>query len=125
MAAAKTITTREFFEEFIPAAVEAHEEMATTIEGSVCMIVQGEGAWTLRFMRGRLEVEEEIDFDADLVATFSAERFEDLLRGRSLDPDSEDPICLGDTTLLERLGRVLSPPSRGGLGAQLAFRKKP
>lgn len=124
MSATHTVSTREFFEDYIPAAVELHDEMAATLlRGRLCFIVHGEGAWTLRFSRGEVEVVEEIDLDADLVVTFGPESFAAFKAGAGLDPESEDPICMGDAQLLVNLGRVLTPPQQGALNAQLAFRK--
>ncbi len=126
MSAATNVTTREFFESYIPAAVELHDEMAATIlRGSTCFIVHGEGGWTLRCARGQVEVSEEIDLDADLVIAFGPESFAAFKAGRGLDPDAEDPVCMGEPALLVSLGRVLSPPQQGALSAQLAFREVP
>lgn len=121
--AAEVVSTREFFAGFLPAALASHRDAALAMRGSICVNVHGEGSWVVRFDADGAQVEEGLALDAELVVTFSAARFAELLRGEALDPEADDPICLGDTAMLERLGRLLMPPARGGVAARVAFAK--
>jgi hypothetical protein len=57
--------------------------------------------------------------DADLVVTFSVAGFAALMAGEALDPDSSEPICMGDESLLDKLGRLIVAPSQGAVAARL------
>ena len=108
-----------FFEQALPAVIERHHAVFDRHRGSVCIIVHGAGAWTLRFGDhadpGALS--DDIDLDADLVVSWSSAQFAALLAGEA-EQDQLVPVTLGDTALLKAVGNLLQPPAKGGLGAR-------
>ena len=113
--------TRSFFER-LPSLIPERSAVFERNTKTVCVIVHGVGAWIIRFGDAKAEnaIEDGIDFDADLVATWSEAQFDELLGGNP-DPESVVPITLGDPSLLGQLGTLLMPPARGGLGARMMF----
>ncbi len=111
-----------FFEAMLPDIIELHRDAFDRGAGKICVTVQGVGSWTLTFGdHGASEaLVARLDFDADLLLTFSAAGFAALLGGDPLDAESGQFVYLGDIHLLELLGRLLIAPARGGIGARLA-----
>lgn len=114
--------TREFFEGMLPAMIVSRRDMFERSQGTLCLVVHGEGAWTVQFgdPDSPFALQEGINLEADLVATFSKQQFAALL-----DPTQEgkvdQPIIMGNPDLLRTLGHFMLPPARGGLAAQMAI----
>lgn len=113
---------RVFFEAMLPAIIAQHRDAFDAGAGRLCLTVHGVGSWTLTFGDHRADdaLVERMDFDADLLLTFSAAGFAALLAGQPLDPQAGQFVYMGDMHLLGLLGRLLVPPARGGIGARLA-----
>ncbi len=111
------LRTRAFFEEDLPRLIQARAELFDQQRGVLSLIVEGVGAWTLRF--GDHAAADALVpgavLDGDLLLGFEAEGFVRLLEGDA----AVTPVVLGDARLLERLGGLLLPAARGGLGARL------
>lgn len=112
--------TAVFFNEMLPTIIEEREDAFNRGgEGRISVLVHGVGAWTLSFgdAKHACAVVPAPDFDADLVVTWTDAQFQRLLAGEN----GEDlaPLHIGDTKLLERLGTLLQPPAKGGLGARM------
>ncbi len=102
------------FETVLPAALQ----QSGPTPGSVAVLVEGAGAWTVRL--GEARVERDVDLDADCTAVFTLAAFRALLDGERR-PDKTRPVALvGDPRMLERLGALLVPAQRGGVAARLA-----
>ena len=112
---------KEFFTGMLPAIISARRDFFARTQGIICIVVHGEGAWTLQFgdPDSPLALQEGINLDADLVATFSSGDFEAILQG-SLESSSVKPVTIGNKELLSTLGHLMLPPARGGLAAQIA-----
>jgi hypothetical protein len=111
------LRTRAFFDEDLPRLMAARAELFNQQHGVLSVIVEGVGAWTLRFGDHAAEgaLTPGAVLDGDLLLGFDAECFVRLLEGDA----GVRPVVLGDARLLERLGRLLLPAARGGLGARL------
>ena len=106
----------EFFEELLPAAIARQPQNFNAVEATISINVHRVGAWSIYF-GDHLDpdaVEEGLDLEADLIVTFTEEGFEEVLAG-DFPEDPNEPLLLGDPTLLERFGRLLLPPVKGGL----------
>lgn len=114
---------RAFFDDVLPRVILARGDIFDQAEGTVCVMVQGAGAWTLRFgdHGSDAALRAEASLDADLVATWAPEAFVRILDADTTDAAALKPVFLGDARLLERLGTLLVPPARGGLGARMMF----
>jgi hypothetical protein len=112
----------EFFGAMLPAIIATRRDLFDAAPGRLCVVVHGVGAWTITFgdHTSKTAVEPQLDFDADLVATFTPKGFETLLAGEALDVEHGEPVWMGDLKLLDRFGRLLVPPSRGGIAARIA-----
>lgn len=114
---------RTFFDDVLPRVIASRADVFDRAEGTVCVMVQGAGAWTLRFgdhaAAGALKAEASLE--ADLVATWAPDAFTRLLDADDSEPETLRPVYLGDARLLEKLGALLVPPARGGLGARMMF----
>lgn len=119
-AQAPAARVRHFFEVELPAVIAARAELFSASRGSISVHVQDAGAWTLVFgdPRAAAALQAEARLDTDLVVICSAPLFADVLAG-GRDLAGTRPVALGDTRLLERLGMLLLPTARGGLGARL------
>lgn len=117
------LDVREFFDGMLPAVIATRSEVFDASDQTACLIVHGVGAWTLKLgdHTAADAIRPELDFDADLVATWSEEGFTALLAGES-ESERISPIVMGDASLLSKLGHLLQPPARGGLGARLMGR---
>ena len=114
------MSAQRFFDEMLPAIIETRSEAFTQGgEGRISVVVHPIGAWTLNFgaTADRSAVVPELDFDADLVVTWTESQFIRLLAGERC--EDLTPLYLGDLKLLGRLGALLQPPARGGLGARM------
>lgn len=111
-----------FFNEALPDIIQQRAAAFDRASGSLCVVVHGAGAWTIRFGDHTLTnaLEEGLDLDADLVVTWSVPQFQSLIDGAP-DHGALEPITMGDVSLLCHLGTLLIPPARGGLGARLMF----
>jgi hypothetical protein len=108
--------TRTFFEEMVPIALRDNRPLFTLMQGSICIAVQEEGAWTLRF--GKYEegcYTEEFDKSAACVVIWEKEAFEKMLRQEEL-AEEENPKCYGDEKMLMAFGKILSKQNKGQLG---------
>jgi hypothetical protein len=114
-----TSTVREA-ERFMAALPEvARGGRAVAGAGTLALFVQDAGAWTVDFggaRTGRLEVRAGASLDADCVLVLGREDFDRLLGGEA----PRRPVVQGDPALVSALGRVLTAPVRGALGARLS-----
>ncbi len=108
---------RGFFDELLPAVVALRGDLFDRVRGTLALFVEGTGSWTVAFGDHASDkaVNEGADFDADCVAVFSTPMFIALLDGRI----DGTPVCVGDTSLVEKLGQLLREPARGGVGARI------
>lgn len=110
-----------FFEEQLPRVIAGRRDLFDQSAGKVSVLVEGAGGWTLTF--GDHSAGDAITptptLDADLVVVWALPDFLHVLDGAPSTGASARPVALGDTKLLERLGALLLPPARGGLGARL------
>lgn len=108
--------TRIFFEDMVPEAMRDNRAMFEIMQGSICIAVQEEGAWTLRF--GKYEegcYTEELDESASCVVVFERAGFEKMLLQQPL-AEEDEPECYGDDKMLAAFGKLLNTPSKGQLG---------
>ena len=112
---------REFFDGMLPTMISTRRDLFERSQGSICIVIHEEGAWTVKFgdSDSPFALQEGINLDADLVATFSKADFEGLLK-ESPDAGSLNPITIGNRELLSTLGHLMLPPARGGLAARIA-----
>lgn len=113
----------EFFGSRLPEALKANAAFKTC-KGTVAIIVEGAGSWTVQLGNVKCPVVDDIDVDsddeADLICIWTVPAFEALLAGsRNLD-DIAPTALIGDEKLLVRLGSLLQPAQKGGVGARLA-----
>lgn len=111
---------RAFFDEQLPGVIRGRGELFQASQGRVSIQVQEVGAWTIRFGDAAADdaITNELELDADLVLVFSPASFANILSG-SVQNQQERPVVLGDLKLLERLGSLMLPTARGGIGARL------
>jgi hypothetical protein len=111
-----------FFQEQLPRAISAQRDLFARTQGVLTVIVEGAGSWTIAF--GDPDAEELVmdngDPDADCVAVWTLEAFAALLRGEQAIDVIRPAAVIGDEKLLSRLGTLLLPAQKGGLGARLA-----
>lgn len=113
------MSIEEFFSERLPRALKASPGFAAG-KGTLAIIVEGAGSWTVRFGDVDEPVIADADAESDCIAVWMKPGFEALLRG-SRDLDVIRPSALvGDEKLLARLGTHLQPTQKGGVGARLA-----
>lgn len=112
---------RRFFDEQLPRVVVSRRDLFDRTQGTVSVLVEGAGAWTVTFGDSASEraVQARQTLEADLVLVWSAGAFLRVLEADTSDPAAIRPLALGDTKLLSRLGSLLLPPAQGGLGARL------
>lgn len=105
-----------FFARDLPATLAEHG--AQKLKGTIAILVEGAGSWTLRL--DTHEIVDEADPDADLLCVWTLTSFNKLLDGEK-DLAAIRPVALvGDEKLLGRLGSLLVPPQRGGVNARLS-----
>lgn len=112
--------TRTFFEDMVPLGLRDNRAMFSILQGSICIAVQDEGAWTLRF--GKYEdgcYTEELDEGASCVVVWEKEAFEKMLQQQPL-AEEENPKCYGDERMLAAFGKMLSHKNSGQLGIRTA-----
>lgn len=121
-ASVRAVDIPTFFNEALPDLIQQRSAAFNKASGSLCIIVHGAGAWTLRFGDHTLTnaLEDGLDLDADLVVTWSEAQFQSLIDGAPAHGALE-PITMGEVGLLTHLGTLLTPPAKGGLGARLMF----
>jgi hypothetical protein len=107
-------TTREFFEERLPALFAARPDLVGRSPAKITVFVQGAGQWTLT-LSSSPSIVDRPDLDADLIVTWTADQFAQVLTGEAVPP----AVSMGDQSRLETLGCLMLPPARGGLGARL------
>ncbi len=109
--------TRRFFEEMLPVALHMNRALFNIQRGSICIAVQDEGAWTIRFGRygGEECYTEELDEEADCVMVWQAEGFEKMLLQQPL-AASDEPDCYGLEDMIGVFLTMLKEPSRGQVG---------
>ena len=113
------MSIEEFFTEKLPRALKASPGFAGS-KGTLAIIVEGAGSWTVRFGDVDEPVLDDADAESDCIAVWMAPAFEALLTGRR-DLDVIRPSAVvGDVRLLARLGSHLQPTQKGGVGARLA-----
>ena len=114
------IGTQRFFSDALPAVIEMRAALFDRAQGRVCIIVHGVGAWTITFgdHKSPTALVPALELEADLVCTWSADQFDLLLSGNASDPEQLKPIALGDVRLLQKVGNLLQPPAKGGVGAR-------
>lgn len=112
---------RRFFDEQLPRVVLSRRDLFDRTQGTVSVLVEGAGAWTITFGDHASEraVEARQTIEADLVLVWTAGAFLRVLDADTSDPAAIRPVALGDTKLLGRIGSLLLPPAQGGLGARL------
>ncbi len=115
------VDTMTFFERALPAVIEKRSLLFDRNRGSVCIIVHGVGAWTLRFGDHAAPdaLSAELSLEADLVLTWSQDVFESLVSGTFSSAEELVPVAMGDTALVEKVGNLLMPAAKGGVGAML------
>jgi len=107
-----------FFNTLLPEIIKERAHLFASIRGSIAFIIEGEGMWTVRFANFAQPLVNDAAFDADLVMTFRRGAFSQLLDGDAIDLD-RDVVCLGDTEIFSRFGRLLVEPARGVAGPGL------
>lgn len=108
----------EFFAR-LPAVLRAAPAFAAST-GALGIIVEGAGSWTVQLGDAAAPVVDDLDDDADCIAVWTVAAFEALLSGAK-DVDAIVPTAIvGDERLLARLGALLQPTQKGGVGARLA-----
>jgi hypothetical protein len=109
-----------FFEGELPAIIAARGELFDRSQGSIACHIEGAGAWQIHFgdRRAPNAVEAGATLDAQLVAVWAAEAFARMLEQEGSLADFR-PIVLGDIRLLSRLGALLQPAAKGGVGARM------
>ncbi len=112
----------EFFEEKLPMLIEHQRDLFARSKGSLGVIVEGAGSWTITFGDADSDdaVVDDVDADADCVAVWTADAFADVLAGAAARPAA----IVGDEKLLGRFGALMLPAQKGGLGARLASFQK-
>lgn len=110
-----------FFDEQMPRVIAARRDLFDQSAGVVSVLVEGAGGWTVTFgdHASADAMTSSPTLDADLVVVWGVPQFLRVLEGDARDLAAVRPVTLGDTKLLERLGSLLLPPARGGLGARL------
>jgi hypothetical protein len=109
-----------FFGTQLPAVIATQRDMFRSLRGSLTIIVEGASGWTVKFGDPDAPdaLVEDLDIEADCIAVWTVESFSALLDGKS---DQGMPIAVeGDERLLSRLGSLMVPAQRGGVGARLA-----
>lgn len=111
---------REFFEEKLPGVIRGRPELFVASQGNISIQVQDVGAWTIRFGDANAEdaIRDEFDLEADLLLVCSAPSMAAILAGNAQNEHAK-PIIFGDLKLLERLGSLMLPAAKGGVGARL------
>ena len=106
--------TRKFFEEMLPAALHMNQALFNLRSGSICIAVQDEGAWTLRFGRYGSDdcFTEELDEAADCIMLWQAQGFEKMLMEQPL-CEQDEPQCYGLEHMLGIFVSMLKEPARG------------
>lgn len=109
--------TRRFFEDMLPQAFGENRALFEASRGSICIVVEPEGAWTIRFGRyGAPECYvEEVDEEADCVMVWPVQGFERMLLSQPLSEEDE-PKCYGEERMIEVFTRFMRPPAKGPLG---------
>lgn len=102
----------------LPMIIEVQKAVFNRAQGSLGVIVEGAGSWTITFGDAAAETAllEEVDVEADCLAVWTVAGFAGLLQGEVNAPNA----IIGDEKLLQKLGALLQPAARGGLGARLA-----
>jgi hypothetical protein len=118
---AASVRVRSFFEEMLPAVIALRTDLFDRATGTLSILVEGTGAWLLRFGDHAAEdaLTEEPTLDADCICVFTTPAFTTLLDGSK---PNDAPIVIGDEGLLSLLGQLITGPAKGGLGARLAAR---
>jgi hypothetical protein len=113
--------TRLFFGEQLPKVIVSRPEIFDAAAGVVSVVVHGAGAWAVKFgdHTAADAITDGPDMDADLVLAFSADGFARLVAGDTSDPQAIKPVAMGDGKWLEKLGSLMLPAARGGVGARL------
>lgn len=109
----------EFFGTRLPAALKANTAFQTS-KGTLAIIVEGAGSWTVQLGNVGAPVLDDVDDDADCIAIWTVAAFEALLEGAREHALIAPTAVVGDEKLLARLGSLLQPAQRGGVGARLA-----
>ncbi len=109
--------TRRFFEEMLPEAFGANRALFEAVRGSICIAVEPESAWTIRF--GQYGAPncyvEELDEEADCVMVWQVRGFERMLLSQPLE-DEDEPRCYGDAKMIDIFTKFMQAPSKGALG---------
>jgi hypothetical protein len=112
-----------FFSEDLPRVLVAQRDTFMSLTGILTLIVEGAGAWTLKFggdPDGGDALTADLDFEADCIGIWTVEAFSCLLAGGK-DLERCEPVAVeGDERLLARLGALMLPAKKGGVGARLA-----
>lgn len=112
---------RRFFNEQLPRVVLSRRDLFDRSQGTVSVLVEGAGAWTITFgdHASPQAVQARETLEADLILVWPVAGFLRLLDADTSEPAAIRPVALGDAKLLNRLGSLLLPPAQGGLGARL------
>jgi hypothetical protein len=109
----------EFFGTRLPAALKSSPGFKSS-KGTLAIIVEGAGSWTVQLGNVGAPVLDDVDDDADCIAIWTVSAFEALLEGARDHSLIAPTAIVGDEKLLARLGSFLQPAQRGGVGARLA-----
>jgi len=112
-----------FFHEQLPNLIERQRELFATSRGSLGVIVEGAGSWTITFGDADSDdaLTDEVDVEADCLAIWTVPAFVAVLDG-----NAEKPAAIvGDERLLGRLGTLMLPTQKGALGGRLTFEAQP
>lgn len=110
---------QEFFGTRLPSALRASPAFKAA-RGSLAIIVEGAGSWTVQLGNVTVPVIDDVDDDADCIAIWTVPSFEKLLEGERNHELIAPSALVGEEKLLVRLGSMLQPAQRGGVGARLA-----
>jgi hypothetical protein len=112
------VTIEEFFAWRLPRSLKGNPGLAGD-PGTLAIIVDGAGSWTVRFGNATEPVVDDADAESDCIAVWMRPAFEALLKG-SREVDVVRPSAVvGDERLLVRLGAHLRPVHKGGVAARL------
>ncbi len=107
-----------FFHEQLPLLIDAQRAAFAKSKGSLGVIVEGAGSWTITFGDADSDdaLIDEVDVEADCLAVWTVDAFMSVLDGKAEKPQA----LIGDEKLIGRLGALMVPAQKGALGARLA-----
>ncbi len=122
MGQASAERVHQFFDEQLPLLIEHQRDLFAKSKGSLGVIVEGAGSWTITFGDADSDdaLVDAVDAEADCVAIWTVDGFADVIGGAATRPAA----IIGDEKLLGRLGALMLPAQKGGLGARLASFQK-